>query len=228
MEVYGPERSGSQGLSPDQAESGDRAILALLRDREVRDQVNLVITYRDGAYEVWSRRGMVRFRRLANGDEIAYEAVERLGEDPLASEDPTLLASLDEEVRVSGTTDPNGCFFEPEHVSYPFAHERIAALFDSPNAPDLVVTPRTYTFGIQPGQHGSLDVVQSRAPLAFVGPGVRPGRYSEVPRQVDVATSTTRDRRQRASRSACSVWRVLRPRISESSRSTTGDGRPSR
>ncbi len=187
MDVYGPERLGSQGLSPDQAESGNRAILALLQDREVRDQVNLVITYRDGAYEVWSRRGMLRFRRLANDDDIAYETVERLGEDPLASEDPTLLASLDEEVRVSGTTDPNRCFFEPEHVSYPFAHERIAALFDSPNAPDLVVSPRTYTFGIQPGQHGSLDVVQSRAPLAFVGPGVRPGRYSQVPRQVDVA-----------------------------------------
>jgi hypothetical protein len=187
MEIFGPERRGQQGLEPDQWESGNRAILALLGDAEVRDQVDLVITLRDGAYEVWSARGMIRFRRVVDGERVRYETIERIGEDPLAREDPTCLATLEEEVRVSGSADPNRCFFEPEDLSYPFARERIAQLFDSPLAPDLVVSPRAYAFGIQPGQHGALDVVQSRAPLAFAGPGVRPGRHGLAARHVDVA-----------------------------------------
>ena len=40
-------------------------------------------------------------------------------------------------------------------------YERIAQLFDSPRAPDLVVSPKAYAYGIQAGQHGALDVVQS-------------------------------------------------------------------
>jgi len=59
-------------------------------------------------------------------------------------------------------------------VTHPFAYERIAQLFDSPRAPDIMVSPKAYTYGIQPGQHGALDVVQSRAPLIFSGPGVSP------------------------------------------------------
>ena len=39
----------------------------------------------------------------------------------------------------------------------------------------------------KPGQHGALDIVQSRAPLAFAGPGIRPGHYSAGPRHVDIA-----------------------------------------
>jgi hypothetical protein len=187
VETFGPERDGHQGLEPDQHESGDRAILALLEDPDVRDQVDLVITCRDGTYEVWSGRGMIRFRRVADGDGVHYETVESLGEDPLARQDPMVLATLEEELRVSGASDPNRCFFRPEHVSYPFAHERIAQLFDSPLCPDLVVSPRAYAFGIQQGQHGALDIVQSRAPLAFAGPGIRTGRHPLCARHVDVA-----------------------------------------
>ncbi len=174
-----------QGLGPHQTESGNRAIQSLLE--ELSSQVALVITCRDGAYEAWSPRGMVRFRRLADGDRIRFETLEQLGEDPLASQDPTLLSTLEEELRVSGSADPNRCYFEPDQVSYPYAHERIAALFDSPLAPDLILSPRAYTCGIQPGQHGALDVVQSRAPLAFAGPGIRPGRVPLACRQVDIA-----------------------------------------
>jgi hypothetical protein len=187
VQVYGPERARLEERDSHQWESKNRAILSLLEDPEVRDQVNLVITFRDGAYEAWSARGMVRFRRLADADGIRYDTIEQHGEDPLAGQDPTRLATLEEELRVSGSDDPNRCFFEPEHVSYPFAHERIAQLFDSPLAPDLILSPRTYTFGIQAGQHGALDVVQSRAPLAFAGPGIRPGRHRAVARQVDIA-----------------------------------------
>ncbi len=192
MQQFGPERPGSQGLSADQTESGDRAILALLEDPTVRDQVDLVITCRAGAYEVWSTRGMLRFRRVADGDGVHYETLECHGIDPLADGDPTRLASLEEELAVSGAPRVEETFFEPEQVSYPYAHERIAALFDSPNAPDLVISPRTYAFGIQPGQHGALDVVQSRAPLAFSGPGVRRGRFPVRARHVDVAPTIAR------------------------------------
>ncbi len=192
MRVFGPERAGQQGLGPEQEESGNRAILALLEEPPARDHVDLVITCRGGAYEVWSRRGMTRFRRTADGDEVRYETLERIGQDPLADDDATRLATFEEEQRVAGARDVERAFFEPEQLSYPCAREKIAALFDSPNAPDLVVSPRCYAFGIQAGQHGAIDVVQSRAPLAFSGPGVRPGRVARAARHVDVAPTLLR------------------------------------
>ncbi|MGH7789195.1 MAG: alkaline phosphatase family protein, partial [Candidatus Binatia bacterium] len=85
------------------------------------------------------------------------------------------------------TEDANRAFIEPSELTYPYAYERIAQLFDSPFAPDLVISPKCYAFGLQPGQHGALDVVQSRAPLAFAGPGIRPGLYDAAPRHIDVA-----------------------------------------
>ncbi len=185
--VYGPERKGCQGLTAAKSESGDRAILALLGDPAVRAHVDLVITCRDDAYEAWAERGMVRFRRVAEGDKVDYEILEVCGEDPLADGDVTRLPTLASELEAAGATDPDACFLELDRVSRPFAHERIAALFDSPLAPDLVVSPRAYTMGSQRGQHGALDVVQSRATLALCGPRIRPGRLALAARHVDVA-----------------------------------------
>ena len=195
--VLGPERPGGQGLDANQEESGNRAILALLADAAVRGQVDLVITCRDSLYEVWSERGMVRFQRLRRDGGIAFEVVERIGENPIERQDHTPIASCAEELAAANasghaTDDPNRAFIEPSEVSYPHAYERIAQLFDSPNAPDLVLSPRCYTFGLQAGQHGALDVVQSRAPLAFAGPGVRPGLYTTAPRHVDIAPTICR------------------------------------
>src|SRR5947208_14665150 len=65
-------------------------------------------------------------------------------------------------------------------MSYPLGYERIAQLFDSPNAPDIVISRKSYAFGRQPGQHGALDVVQSRAPLVFSGPGVVSGETDVI------------------------------------------------
>jgi hypothetical protein len=64
---------------------------------------------------------------------------------------------------------------EPATLSYPLAYEKIAQLFDSPNAPDMIVNPKSYQYGRQPGQHGAADVVQARAPLVFSGPGIGQG-----------------------------------------------------
>ncbi|UCE84880.1 MAG: alkaline phosphatase family protein [Deltaproteobacteria bacterium] len=196
--VHGPERLGGQGLDPEQEESGNRAIRALLCDPEARDHVDLVVTWRgaardDGAYEVWARRGMVRFRRLLRDDgALDYEVLEVVGENPLANQDPHALRTLDAEreaARASGfdAEDPARRFIAAAHQSYPFAYERIAQLFDSPNTGDLVVSANDWTLGSQAGQHSALNVRQSRAPLFFAGPRIRPGVHEVAVRSVDIA-----------------------------------------
>jgi hypothetical protein len=200
MKILGPERLQGQGLDPEQEESGNRAILALLSDPEVADQTDLVATYREaegaaeeGAYEVWAARGMVRFRRLCRDDgSLDYELVEQIGENPIGRQDPHALRTVAEEkqaARASGfdPEDPARRFIAPEQQSYPFAYERVAQLFDSPNAPDLVVSPRDWCQGVQPGTHGALHVRQARAPLWFSGRGVRVGRHEAVALAVDIA-----------------------------------------
>ncbi len=192
--IAGPERPDGQGLDDNQEESGNRAIAALLADPVRGPQTDLVITYRDEAYEVWARRGMIRFQRFYAAGHYDYRIVERIGEDPIASQDPTALATLAEELEAAAMsgysgTDPTRAFIEPEHLTYPLAMERIAQLFDSPNAPDIAISPKTYAFGRQPGQHGTLDVVQSRAPLVFVGPGIKPGVTDAICSQVDVTAT---------------------------------------
>src|SRR5580765_4311971 len=92
-EVMGPERPGGQGLDANQEESGNRAILALLRDREVAAHVDLVITHRDDAYEVWAARGMVRFQRIADNGQVAYRVVEQHGVNPIDEQSHTPIAT---------------------------------------------------------------------------------------------------------------------------------------
>jgi hypothetical protein len=198
LTLAGPERPGGQGFDPNQEESGNRALHLLLTHPVVGPQTDFVATYRDGAYEVWAQRGMVRFQRFYDEDGgYQYQVIETLGRNPIESQDPRAIATIEEELeaaRRSGhpADDANRVFIEPEHMSYPLAYERIAQLFDSPNAPDLAVNPKCYAFGKQPGQHGALDVVQSRAPLIFSGPGVRPGVSDAVPRHIDIAPTIAR------------------------------------
>jgi hypothetical protein len=196
-QILGPERPGGQGLDHNQEESGNRAILALLRDSEVRDHLDLVITCRDSTYEVWAARGMIRFQRLLFQGRLEYQIIEQIGDNPIEDQRHTAIATCAEELRAAAasghpTEDVNHAFIEPSQVSYPHAYERIAQLFDSPYAPDIVISPKCYTFGLQHGQHGALDVVQSRAPLAFAGPGIKPGRYDTAPRHIDIAPTVCR------------------------------------
>lgn len=195
---FGPERPGGQGLDPQQEESGNRAILALLTDHEVADQVDLVLTFRGdagdpaGAYEVWSRRGLVRFRRVIRADgAVDFEVLEIVGRNPLANQDASALRSVAAEREAAAASgfsaeDPKRRFVRAEHQSYPFAFERIAQLFDSPHAPDLAVSPCDWAQGIQPGTHGALHVRQARAPLWMVGPRIRAGAHDLAVREVDV------------------------------------------
>jgi arylsulfatase A-like enzyme len=89
--------------------------------------------------------------------------------------------------------DPNISFMDPQTLSYPLAYEKIAQLFDSPNAPDLAINPKCWQYARQPGQHGSADVVQSRAPLVFSGPGIKGNGVTDtLCAQVDVAPTIAR------------------------------------
>jgi len=207
--LLGPERLAGQGLDPEQEESGNRAILALLTDPETRDQVDLVLTWRaatdacPAAYEAWSRRGLVRFVRRADRADatglpveatggLRFDVIEVIGENPLARQDPHALRSVAEEsaaARASGFDgdDPARRFIAAAQQTHPFAYERVAQLFDSPHAPDLAVSPEDWAQGIQPGTHGALNVRQSRAPLWFAGPRVRAGRHELAARAVDIA-----------------------------------------
>lgn len=190
----GPERLAGQGLDPQQHESGDRAIHILLTDETAGAQTDLVITWRDHAYEVWAKRGMIRFQRFYAPDGgYEYRVIEQIGQNPIENQDRTALATIEEELAAAKASgfpgvDANAAYIEPEHNTYPFAYERIAQLFDSPNAPDIVVNPKAYAFGRQPGQHGALDTVHARSPLVFCGPGIRRGEVSDGPaRQIDIA-----------------------------------------
>lgn len=202
-----PERLAGQGLDPNQEESGNRAIIALLTD-DSHGETDWAATYRwtadedgnhvDGAYEVWSLRGMVRFRRFFADAGFGYEVIETRGENPIANQDPTAVATIAEEMEAAARSgmpseDANLSYMDPQTLSYPLAYERIAQLFDSPNAPDLAINPKCWQYARQPGQHGSADVVQARAPLVFSGPGIKGrGVTDTLCVQVDVAPTIAR------------------------------------
>lgn len=103
------------------------------------------------------------------------------GRDPLGRQDPAGLSPLAAEL---AQRQP-----DRRDNSYPLAFERIAQVFDHPCAPDLCVL---HTAAHRPtahrGEHGSLDVVQSRAPMVGWGAGVPSnGLVDGHCRTVDVA-----------------------------------------
>jgi predicted AlkP superfamily pyrophosphatase or phosphodiesterase len=195
----GPERPGGQGLDHNQEESGNRAIQLLLASDEGRAWTDFVATYRlgldgQGAYEAWSARGLVRWtRHYAPGGGYEYRIVEVVGVNPLERQDYRALATLDAQLAAGREDHPQRAFVDPENLTYPYAYERLSQLFDSPNAPDLVVNPKSYAYGRQPGQHGALDVIQARSPLIFCGPGIKKGAMVDTEaRQVDIAPTIAR------------------------------------
>ena len=194
----GPERQAGQGLDHNQEESGNLAIHKLLTTEDGRAWTDFVATARqsrDGSwrYEAWSLRGMVAWvRDYAPGRGYVYSVVETAGENPLVAQDHRALSTYHDELS-AGSGDPETNYVEPGALTYPYAYERLSQLFDSPNAPDLAVNPKAYCYGRQPGQHGALDVIQSRSPLVFSGPGVKRGAVSDAAsRQIDIAPTIAR------------------------------------
>ncbi|WP_088281318.1 alkaline phosphatase family protein [Kineosporia sp. A_224] len=112
------------------------------------------------------------------------------GEDPVGDVDP--MAFLPYELEVADPSPDNA------RNAYPDPGRRLLSLFADPSrSPDVAVvhTPRHFfpDEGGHHGEHGSLDVVQSRAPLLLSGAGVRPrGVVAEHARIVDVAPTLLR------------------------------------
>ena len=122
----------------------------------------------------WLEKGLVHVADSAGHVALTPEGVHTL----LAGRDPV------------GDQDPYG------DDSYPFAAQRLHSLFADPRAPDLaVVHTGTHCWtdrGGHLGEHGSLNGLQSRAPLLLSGPGVDArGVVDAVARTVDVAATLT-------------------------------------
>lgn len=138
--------------------------------------VDLVLCARDGVVEAHARGGAVGF------DEDGPRWVR--GTNPLERQDPAAFTPLEAE---RAAVRP-----APGSNVYPFAYSNCAHLFDDPRAPDLaVVHAPAHNWeerGGHRGEHGSLDLVQSRAPLVLAGAGVRRlGPLAAAARMVDVA-----------------------------------------
>ncbi len=76
--------------------------------------------------------------------------------------------------------------------AYPFAYEQAAQLFDAEAAPDLVaIHTAAHNWedqGGHRGEHGSIDVVQARAPFIVAGAGVKQqGIVNDGCKLIDVA-----------------------------------------
>jgi hypothetical protein len=125
----------------------------------------------------WSERGLVHVADSSGHVALDADGAASLlaGRDPLADQDP----------------------FSDSTTAFPYAAVRLRSLFDDPRAPDLAVVHTGAHHwperGGHLGEHGSLNGVQSRAPLVLSGPGVTArGLVDEVARTVDVGATLAR------------------------------------
>jgi phosphonoacetate hydrolase len=171
-------------MAPHQVEDAVRpvveAALDILLDAQLEPIVDMVLTHRDDVYEALAPDGRVRFRRSGDG----FERVSVEGRDPLADQTTHKFAPLAEERANPYPTRVDN--------AYPHAFEQIAQLFDSPAAPDLcVLHSAAHNWedqGGHLGEHGSLGLVQARAPFILGGKGVRTlGIIEDSAKLVDVA-----------------------------------------
>jgi len=166
---------------PDAHRAEAEAALEVLLDSGLDPIVDMVCTARDGAYEALTHDGGVTFRRNADG---SYERIAVTGRDPLADQSTAKFTPLaDERAHAYPHRSVN---------AYPHAFDQIAQLFDAPAAPDLcVLHSASHNWedqGGHLGEHGSLGLVQARAPFVLGGKGVRKlGLVPEAARLVDVA-----------------------------------------
>jgi phosphonoacetate hydrolase len=124
----------------------------------------IVVRHRDGAV----RLSMPDAPDTAEPHEAErHEVLD--GRDPVANTDPMAFLPYHLE-----SADPSP---DNERNAYPAPAQRLLSFFaDHDRSPDLVVlhTPRHFypEQGGHRGEHGSLDVIQSRAPFLLSGPGI--------------------------------------------------------
>ncbi|MEZ5171057.1 MAG: alkaline phosphatase family protein [Acidimicrobiia bacterium] len=162
-------------------ELSDAAVSALL-DPAVANTVEMVLRVADGRYEAIAPDGRVRFDRPGDAhtepDDTTVE-----GRNPLGDRSTDRFAGLGDELDA----------LHPDRTAnaYPYAYDQVAQLFDHAAAPDVCVVhsaghhwPES---GGHVGEHGSLDVVQARAPFVLAGRGTRRrGMSDDSLRLVDV------------------------------------------
>lgn len=160
---------------------------AALLEPELAPIVDVVLAadpHEDDAYLASSAAGRARYRRCRDGHGWAFEVEVLEGVDPLADQSTSRFSPLEDELahRYPDRTEN----------AYPFAYEQVAQLFDAPAAPDLVAVHSAAhnweDHGGHRGEHGSLGVVQARAPFVVAGAGVAArGVVAEACQLVDVA-----------------------------------------
>ncbi len=181
MDIVPPPAGAGPGAA--RAASAEVALDALL-DSTLEPVVEMVLTVRDGAYEAHSADGHVRFRRRIDGAGYRFEVISGAGRNPLGDQSTDRFAGAEAEASHRFPTKAEN--------SYPHGYEQVAQFFEAPMAPDLcVVHSAAHNYmdrGGHLGEHGSLDVIQARAPFVLAGPGVRRhGMVDRSCRLVDVA-----------------------------------------
>lgn len=172
------------GMRTPSATSFDRAIEVLL-DADLNPIVDAVMRHvGDDTYEALASDGRVRVRRVPEGATWAFEVEHIEGRNPFADQSTDRFVGLGAEL-ADRWPDRRG-------NAYPFAYHQLAQLWDAPAAPDLAVlhtaSHNWEDQGGHRGEHGSIGVVQARAPFILAGAGVRAlGRLKRACRLVDVA-----------------------------------------
>jgi hypothetical protein len=153
------------------------AALEVLLDSSLEPIVEMVLLRDGDAVEAHAVDGRVRIDR-------AGTVLETSGRNPLGDQSTDRFAGLHSELDAR----------QPHRAvnSYPFAYEQAVQVFDHPAAPDLcVIHTAAHNWADQGGhlgEHGSIDVVQARAPFIIAGAGVRAdGMVDRACRLVDVA-----------------------------------------
>ncbi len=154
----------------------ERAVQALC-DPAYADILDLVVWVEDG--DAYAANHLGRVRWTEHGRELLS------GVDPIGSEDPMAFLPYSEEL-----ANPSPA--RSTQNAYPYPRQRLLSFFSDPErSPDLAIvhTPK-HDFIDQTGhtgEHGSLDVIQSRAPWVMSGCGVRrEGFVADHARLVDV------------------------------------------
>ena len=153
-------------------------MVAALCAPELASIVDLVVWVEDDEPYAANHLGTVRFRYGGPAELVS-------GTNPIGSEDPLAFLPYDAEL---ANPSPR---ISTENA-YPLAWQRLRSFFADPDrSPDLAIvhTPRHFfpDEGGHVGEHGSLDVIQSRAPLILSGAGIPQRGYVDAhARLVDV------------------------------------------
>jgi len=163
------------------------ALEAALVGPSMADRVEMVLRPlgRD-RYRARSALGSVEFERTELDGRYDYRVVHVEGRNPLERQDTNTLLGVSHEPSTPPPTVLDN--------SFPHAFDSIAQFFDSEHAPDLLAThSASHTREQNVGHHGSLGIVQARAPFIAAGAGVANlGVLDRSTRVVDVAPTIAR------------------------------------